>query len=521
LSDLSYNVFAFDEARLAQCFIDGSHNSTPFETADSQHLKYLAGYLSDLAVKTLVVEYRYVDRDFLEDYAAYYVRCFPRYKRTCTRLHCFTAEFNEEDFRRCILRESGNLSIKSLQGAYRGFIVIKPLPQTIIGKTCLSVYGNSGTRQYPAATRVDAHLFGIPLTIDQTLPFQQQDGVVAACATSALWSVFYATAQKFQHQLLTPVEITKSATRLLPAETRVIPNHGLSIHQMAHAIRSVDLEPMLARVSDRYLLQAIVYAYLRARIPMILGVDLIEEPTLGVHKPRGKHAVAISGYHLGSASSPAGGGPRLTANRIDKLYAHDDQIGPFARMELSGTVSVTRDGKPVDTEALTTSWPCSVPGGRVIAIPDMLLCPMYHKVRIEWKWVLLAITELNLFLATLSQFGAAGTDQLEWDVYLTNVNDVKRDYSGRSDLTPKQRFPLLTQSMPRFLWRATGRRNNTDVVDVLFDATDIETGQVLVSAVAFDPFLQSLLQAMVAHSGFASARIRPLVRKIITRVAEL
>jgi hypothetical protein len=292
------------------------------------------------------------------------------------------------------------------------------------------------------------------------------------------------------------------------------------LHQMAHAIRSVDLEPMLAQVSQRYLLQLIVYAYLRAKIPLILGVGLYDERTPNVFTPIGKHAIAVAGYNLGGPTHLIGTTLQLTASRIDKIYAHDDQIGPFARMELTGSVIVERDGKQFTVDALTTSWQSASTTGKVFAVPDMLLCPMYHKVRIEWKWVLLAVTEFYLFLTQLSRTTPIDVASVEWDVYLSNVNDVKSDYANRAALTSDRRFSLLTQPMPRFLWRATGRRGTEDAIDIVFDATDIETGQVVVSALVFDDLLLQLLREMALHPSFAGAPIKRIARKIIQKIIE-
>ena len=64
------------------------------------HSQYFEEYFDKLQAKTILVENEYVDRDFLEDFSAYYVRCFNRYERFCARLHFFTCEFSAQDFTR-------------------------------------------------------------------------------------------------------------------------------------------------------------------------------------------------------------------------------------------------------------------------------------------------------------------------------------------------------------------------------------------------------------------------------------
>lgn len=48
------------------------------------HTVFFEEYFATLKAATIVVENEYVDHDYLEDFAAYYVRCFPPYERFCT-----------------------------------------------------------------------------------------------------------------------------------------------------------------------------------------------------------------------------------------------------------------------------------------------------------------------------------------------------------------------------------------------------------------------------------------------------
>jgi len=127
-----------------------------------------------------VVENDYIDHDFLEDFAAYYVRCFSTYSKVCARLHFFNIEFTQGDFEE-YLKSSADVKISpdSLQKGYLGFVVIKPLPQTVIGRTCLKTYPPEDRRYFPIARSYNANLFGTELTI-RSLAFQEQDKVVAA-----------------------------------------------------------------------------------------------------------------------------------------------------------------------------------------------------------------------------------------------------------------------------------------------------------------------------------------------------
>lgn len=87
------------------------------------HPDYFNKYLKsdDIGVKTIVVEHDYIDRDFLEDFSGYYVRCFSDYKRKCTRLHFFSEKFQQADFDLFLERFDPDFKDK-LEESYLGFL---------------------------------------------------------------------------------------------------------------------------------------------------------------------------------------------------------------------------------------------------------------------------------------------------------------------------------------------------------------------------------------------------------------
>jgi hypothetical protein len=496
-----FEVHTYDLPTLIRLTAKLSRWNSEEAVSNKSHPAYLDSYFTALKVQTIVVEPSYVDRDYLEDFAYYYVRCYERYERYCSRLHFFSEAFGEAAFRTLLSGAGGALTVEALKQAYCGFIVIKPLPQTVFGRTCLKTYPAEDGRAFPVARSFAANLFGVSLNIVHTLPFQEQDNVVAACATSALWSVLQGTAKEFQHAQLTPIDITRAATELLPAESRMIPNRGgLSTAMMAEAIRAVQLEPLTLNVpaNDNITLRAALYAYLRARIPVILGVRLCDTATTEI---MGDHAVAVTGYKL--ADTPAAplttSGFRLRAARIRKIYAHDDQVGPFARMEFDGKQIEVElgDGRgPVPVETLSTSWRNdSGTIDQVRAAPLIVLVPLYHKIRIPFEDIIQVVMDFHKFLSTAKPLNeVAGAGSLEWDIHLTTVNDLKGDLESSKQLKGERRLHWLTQGMPRFLWRATALSGTQRVLDIFFDATDIHTSESVHGVLVYDEALAAVLE---------------------------
>lgn len=415
----------------------------------------------------------------------------------CARLHVFNVAFTHDQFQHLLERQPGSITETDLQQSYLGFVVIKPLPRTIIGRTCLRTYpphdddASAGCRYFPATREYRANLFGIPLKI-QTVAFQEQDRVVAACATSALWSVFQCTARLFDHYIPSPVEITKAASRGAILDTRALPNAGLTTAQMAEAIRSLPLELYFVSAIDPHVFRSTVYAYLRARIPVLLVIEL-----RGIRRGQSEeklphHAVAITGFNLRKTELVCN--PkwpmRLLSNCVDKVYVHDDQVGPFARMEID---QEEIDGYPGRTNpewpaSLATSWGrVWTQFDKVNAAPLNMLVPLYHKIRIPFGFIHDALLPLDGLLETIrSQGHIRLSGRVIWDIHLTTVNQLKCEVRATVNLSPDRRRDLLTQHLPRFIWRAKAMDGENGLLDLLFDATDVEQGPLFLGLVVYD-----------------------------------
>jgi hypothetical protein len=467
------------------------------------HTLYFKHYFDHLKAATILVENDYVDRDFMEDYAGYYARCFGKYDSSCTRLHFFSRSFTARQFSFTLTGRGQTLSETDLKKSYLGFVVVKKLPKTFIGRTCLRTYGSDNDRRwYPALRRYQVGLYGLELSVDETLGFQEQDKGVAACATSALWAVFQGTGKLFQHAIPSPVEITRMATQIPDLDVPgTFPSRGLTGRQEISAIRQLGLEAEHTAAQNEFNLAGSVYAYLRAGIPLLLRVSLYDIS----HKPHAKnmggHAIAVTGFSLGRDKLLTFGPQkfRLRSTLINKLYGHDDQVGPFARMELDGLkVSEKINRQTVAWNSLSTSWRGDDGKlGSVRAVPRFLLVPLYPKIRIRFEFIRHIIMKFDEFARQLIQMQKLKLPStFEWDIYLTTVNKLKADLRTDSWLSYSSRKLALLQNMPRFIWRARAVFEDRPYLEILFDATDIEQGKFCVCALEYDKSLFTNLRGV-------------------------
>lgn len=490
----SFRVLKFSEATLFDAL--SSDQCTAEEVSRLDRAKYLHRYLSaceGVNTKTIVVEENYIDGDYLEDFASYYVRCFHPYQRRCKRLHFFAESFSDDEFRAAIVGPPSGELASRLVSSYGGFVVARPLPAALVGRTVLKTYDRAGKRRnYTVVAEYSANLFGLPLTVTG-LPYQEQDTVLAACATVALWSAFHKTKDLFGTPAPRPAEITRLASGVLHSP-RPFPSHGLTHLQMAHAIRTVGLEAEVVPALPHVPLVSLAYAHLRMGLPVVLGVDL---------EGGGKHALTLTGYsiqpHRVRSQEVASGESAvpMTGLRIDEFYAHDDQIGPHSRLCIKPSVGP----HPVQFEG---SWRDQKTGQLLKLSPTLVIVPVYNKIRVTFIDVLKWVERFH----GLFPLAVPSPEDHEWDVYLTTVNDLKKELRAGPGAGLRER--LLFMPQPRFVWRARLAVRGEMVFEFLVDATDMERSFPVYQAMWHNDAFRLEVQRLLSLP-----QVAPLIRDVL------
>ena len=495
MPDYTYEVTLFSEASFYSLLsfpLVSSGILRPDEKYRSSRQEYLFRYLTNLGTRTIIAEHNYIDGDYLEDFSSYYVRCHKTYASKCTRLHFFSHEINENIFLDLITRQLRQKDINNILYSYNGFIVAKPLPNAQIGRTLLATYPNnnySATNNkqscYTAIREYKPNLFGITLSV-KSLPFQEQDNVLAACATVSLWSAFHKTADLFGSLAPRPAEITRAANAA-GGNSRAVPSQGLSIGQMANAVRSVGLEPELIIAAPDLPLISVIYSYLKHGLPVVLGVSMEGQ--------EGLHAVTLVGFSTNEKQvirsevasdeinateifkDKTKSTPSLIGLRIDNFYAHDDQIGPFSELKVRDS---DNDSVPVLFEG---RWPGDN-GNNQIMTPKWILVPIYNKIRVGFPCIQKCIMHFWTVLESVLE-KKYGEETHEWDVYLIKSVDLKNELT--LELRDDARLiPFLVMQQPRFVWRVSLKYGDKKILEVLGDATDIENACPFFEIIWFD-----------------------------------
>lgn len=489
------------------CLIVERATATPFHRVrQKRQISYLHNYIThwtrhvcpnENKAVFMVVENHYLDQHYIEDHSQYYQRCFHEYPRECTRLHFFIADsLTAQSFSETLCNSHGKNEAeqKSLEEQYLGFVVVRPIPETFLARICLRIYPNlepSKPNICLLSQKSSVSLFGLKLTV-QSSPFQEQDRVLSACATSALWSFFHAHPCLAKHNIPSSISITRSAYPDNPGMDSLFTNLGLSPDMICRSIRSQGLEPLLIKwnEAEQHLLQEHIYAYCSGRWPAIVGLEA----------KGGLHAVTVLGYRLAQTVNNAG--IRLRSHRIDQLYLHDDRIGPFASLDKMDPIKEAFTWNMRLRNRIATEETFETTEGYK---PQNAIFGLYHKVRIPYVRIKRTCISLVDFLGKFcTALEMSGQDQaarfqalislIEWDIRITEVQSFKESLLELPSEYP-EKVEWLTRGLPRFIWSVKCWINDSLFSELIFDATDIPQGNSFLGFVYHDKLSRSLFKS--------------------------
>jgi hypothetical protein len=478
-----------------------------------KQVDYLFRYLQDLRAESIVLEAEYVDKDYLDDHSRFYVRRFGNRGHGCARLHFFSSGLDVLDFDRFLGHGVSKNDHKKLQTSYLGFMVVKPLPKTFIGKTCVKLYESitSNPQKKCLSRTYGVHLFGIQLKVE-SIAFQEQDKVISACATTAIWSAFNALQWIQIRDIPSCCDITTNAINFIADSSNSFPNRELSVKQILRAIDVQGLRHHSYSV-DRPHIDAFPYieSHIRSGLPLVLIADVYRISAEKELTKLAGHALTIVGY--------------AREAEHDVLYVHDDRLGPFAR----ATFAKPEDYKS-DVDAKKT-WRLLLQEKddkgvwkepHEILIPTILIAITDKKARLPLDPVLETCKLIQTSYVDGVKALTEEATKLDFELTLVEISDFKAriietepaiSSAGSSTkpsdlpLTEAQqgRIRILTQSFARLQWEAKFSVAGKKMFTVLFDATDIPQGDAVSAIYAKDQeSIVALTAAFAATGAFAN-----------------
>ncbi len=282
-------------------------------------IDYIFRYLKDLKCKSVLLEPTYIDKDYLEDYNHYYIKGFNNKGFKTARLHFFSKEINHKSIDELLRKNKNKALIGQLNNNYLGFMIVKPLPKTFIGKTCLRPYDSliESSDKKALLRKYKVDLFGIPLSVD-SIAFQEQDMIVSAYSTTALWSALHASKHRDLATIPSCSEITINAINYIPGSKNSFPNSSLTNKQLLRAIDVEKFKHHLFKVDNSSAAEfhQLIEYHINSDIPIILRGTIYEIESEDKFVKKNDHAVTVLGYK---------------SSQTNALYIHNDRQGPFVR----------------------------------------------------------------------------------------------------------------------------------------------------------------------------------------------
>lgn len=490
-----------------------------YEVKNFHFYIYLQEYLSEakgLGATHCLIEREYISKDYIDDYSDFYSLCFQTYEKKCLRVHFFNFK-GEENYSIKFVNAFYQKDSKTFwDNHYLGFVVIKPIPSSIIGYTLLKTYNHKENifpylkeRQFWGIKSYEVHLFGEKIEIE-SLAFQQQDNVLSACATISIWVLLHRASTYPYVPLKSPGKITIEAGLTDAEGGRLIPNKkGLIIPAMSEAITKSNLltEVRMSQRNQNFnkYIKKLIFAYSHLHLPIIMALKV---PSNGKFVG---HAVAICGHKISNVSRRSKFNKILkqaTANLqneinlsklntdfiawhaldMEEIYVHDDQWGPFTRMKF------------LKNRRLSSSWSDYHKENKK-AKPEVLLISVYPKVRISYDDIEPIVYGINELLEQLLE------DELRWD--LTWAIKVQRSTEYKDEFLESAFLDInniedkklidkvLLLELPRYIWVATCYSAECKFFDFIFDATDFSGGVICLSILNYYPIISTGLSERI------------------------
>jgi hypothetical protein len=186
--------------------------------------------------RTVIVEERYVDRDYRSEFSAFWSRRFDEKPALARRMHFFRAELGRE-----------HLHDLPAEHGYLGYCVLRPTALGPVGRTVLAPPPEAAEATLTAIVDRPT-FFGQELPV-RGVPFHQQDGEFLRCAHAAAWTCHYVA----HHAGVVARRLTADIAQLPPAALsrfRPLPASGLTGEQLQALFTAIGIPAISYEVAD-------------------------------------------------------------------------------------------------------------------------------------------------------------------------------------------------------------------------------------------------------------------------------
>ena len=368
------------------------------------------------AVKSIVVERDYIDKDYRDTYAGFYAKKFAEYPSRTARLHFFSARLTRRDL----------FNLKAKAKKYIGYSVIRPTRVNCIGRTILDPRKMPGLTGHMCMADYTVHLLGAELPV-RGFPYISQDTDVTVCAHAASWMVFRYFSEKYPNYAEAhPFEITQMTAD--QSHGRLIPSKGLTIFQLSEMFSQFGFYPEMyfrEKMPAPEMFDRVLYYYIESGIPVVAGL-----------REKG-HAISLFGHVSDFTRRLSRAVPGHSADYVQGWVASDDNHMPYQVVPKNNRVA----GR------------LAHPSPYKMSDIDAFVVPLYEKIYLSAEYIerlaAVVLSHRQYGLARLSP-GLAPAD-LVFRIFLTSSKSYKcfrHDHPISNQISQL----YLQLPMPKFIW---------------------------------------------------------------------
>lgn len=269
------------------------------------------------AIKGILVERGYVDKDYRSTFYHFYAKKGRVYRSDCVRLHFFDE---------CVAFDEGKAALSSSDGEpgdhYYGYVVLRPTLVSTIGRSILSPDIRMGARGMVIQAEHQIHLLGYKFRV-WGFPSMAQHTDIAVCAHVSCWAILRHYSEKFpQHRELLIHDITKLAQQFDPGG--LTPSLGLNVLHAERIFQAAGSFPVVVKrqqvgADDRFTAQLL--AYLESGFPLFIEMAAK------------RHAIVAIGHSWSNVPAVAPLASSLSSSRLGAIVTVDDNHLPYTQIE--------------------------------------------------------------------------------------------------------------------------------------------------------------------------------------------
>ena len=212
----------------------------------------------------------------------------------------------------------------------------------------------------------------------------------------------------------------------------------------------------MTRVVSKEYLKKLINAYSKIGVPIILVVAVPVENSQG-DTEYVLHALTVVGFKQKEPTAIPSTPDVVSwhADDIERVYAHDDQHGPFVKIDW------------ISNYEIETPWNYDY----YRTFISKVIIPTLPKIRIPYEDIQVIVEGIDTILT--SHWDNNIKEDLVWDIKVDYSENYKRSLSSLDAARFPNKINHLKKAFPKYVWITTCFISGNPIIKFVFDATGV------------------------------------------------